>query len=90
MHSLPPNSISTRDGFMRVLLRKYFPNGKTVKLRNEINHFVQLRKESFYKYFERFKILFAQCPHRGLEHWQLCQIIYEGLDEATKTMVKSM
>jgi len=40
MHSLPTNSISTWDGFVSVFLRKYFPNGKTVKLRNEINHFV--------------------------------------------------
>ena len=46
MHSLPVNSISSWDGFVRVFLRKYFPNGKTVKLRNKSNHFVQLEKES--------------------------------------------
>jgi len=47
IHSLPTNSISTWDGFIRVFFRKYFPNGKTVKLRTEINHFVQLEKEYF-------------------------------------------
>jgi len=26
----------------------------------------------------------------GLERWNLCQIIYEGLDQATRTMVESM
>jgi len=90
MHSLPANSISTWDGFARVFLRKYFPNGKTVKLRNEINHFVQLERESFWKCFERFKLLLAQCPHHGLERWRLSQIIYEGLDQSTRTMDESM
>jgi len=47
MHSLLTNSISSCDGFVRVFLRKYFSNGKTVKLWNEINHFVQLEKKSF-------------------------------------------
>jgi len=47
MYCLLENSISSWAGFVRVFLRKYFPNGKTVKLRNEINHFVQLEKESF-------------------------------------------
>ena len=47
MHSLPTNSISTWDGFVSVFLRKYFPNGKTVKLRNEINHLCNLRKSHF-------------------------------------------
>jgi len=44
---------------VRVFLRKYFPDGKTVKLWNEINYFVQLDKESFWKCFERFKRLLA-------------------------------
>jgi len=61
-----------------------------VKLRNEINHFVQLEKESFWRCFERFKHLLAQCPHHGLERWGLCQIIYEGLDQAPRTTMESM
>jgi len=33
MHSLPANSISTRDRFVKVFLRKYFPNGKNHKIK---------------------------------------------------------
>ena len=62
---------------------------KTIKLRNEINHFVQLEKVIF-ECFERFKILLAHYPHHGLERWWLCQIIYEGPDQSTRTMVESM
>ena len=61
-----------------------------MKLRNEIKHFVQLEKESFWKYFERFRLLLAQCPHDGLERWRLYQIIYEGLDQYTRTLVESI
>jgi len=32
MHGLPTNSISTWDGFVRVFLRKYFPNEKNYKI----------------------------------------------------------
>ena len=39
---------------------------------------------------ERFKNLLAQCPHHGLEQWRLCQIVYEGLDQQTRTMLESM
>ena len=40
MYSLPTNCISNWNDFVKVFLRKYFPNGKTEKLRNEINQFI--------------------------------------------------
>ena len=67
MYSLPTNFISSWNDFIKVFLRKYFPNGESVKLMNEINQFIQFDKESFWKYMERFKNLLAQCPHHGLE-----------------------
>ena len=71
IYSLPANFITNWDGFLRVFLRKYFPNSKTVKLRNEINQFVQADRESFWKYLDRFKNLLSQGPHRGLDQAQL-------------------
>ena len=47
MYGLAANSISSWNDFIRLILRKYFPNSKTVKLRNEINQFVQFDRESF-------------------------------------------
>ena len=41
---------------------KYLSNGKEVKLSNEIDHFVQLEKEFFWKCFEKCELLLAQCP----------------------------
>jgi len=45
MYGLAANSVTSWDEFVKLLLRKYFPNAKIIKLRNEINQFVQLEKE---------------------------------------------
>jgi len=50
---------------------------------------VQLDRESFWKYFDRFKALLAQCPHHCLDQARLCQILYEGIDQQTRTMAES-
>jgi len=39
MYGLPTNFVPIYDGFVKLSLRKYFPNSKIVKLRNEINQF---------------------------------------------------
>src|SRR6516165_2888819 len=90
LYSLPNNSIHTWEEFVRVFLKKYYPNSKTTKIINEINLFCQNEKESFWKYFDRFQNLLAQCPRHGLEKWCLCQILYECLDFNTRTMLESM
>ena len=52
--------------------------------------FKQESSEPFWKYFERFKDLLAQCPHHGIEKWRQCQILYDGLDYQTKTLLETM
>ena len=81
MYGLVANFVTSSDDFVRLFLRKYFPNVKIIKLKNKISQFVQLERESFWKYLDRFKNLLAQCCHQGLEHSHLCQILYEGLDQ---------
>ena len=90
MYSLSVNSITNWDGFVHVFLGKYFPNSKIVKIRNEINQFVQADRESFWKYLDMFKNLLSQCPHHGLNQARLYQIIYEGLSQQKRTKMESM
>ena len=52
--------------------------------------FKQEPSEPFWRYFERFKDLLVQCPHHGTEKWRQCQILYDGLDYSTKTLLESM
>jgi len=90
MYGMTANSVTSWNDFVRLFLRKYFPNAKTVKLKTEINQFVQIDRKSFWKYFDMFKNLLAQCPDHSLDQACLYQIVYEGLDQQTKTMVDSM
>jgi len=62
MYGLDANSVTFWNDFVRLFLTKYFPNAKTVKLRNEINQFVQLDRESFWKYFDGSKLCWPNVP----------------------------
>ena len=39
---------------------------------------------------DKFKDLLAQCPHHGIEKWRQCQILYDGLNYQTKTLLETM
>ena len=90
LYSLPVNSISTWEGFVAIFLKKYFPNHKANRLRNEINQFQQNSNEPFWKYFDRFQKLLSKCPQHGIEKWRLCKILYEALDSQTTALLESM
>ena len=47
LYSLPNQSITIWDGFVKVFLRKFFPHHKTAKLRKKINQFYQLEGVPF-------------------------------------------
>ena len=90
MYSLPSNTIGTWGEFVNIFLKKFYPLEKTSKIRNEIVNFRQFGGESFAKYFERFKELLVKCPHHNFEKWTLCQILYDGLENNSRTMLESM
>ena len=78
------------DGFIKVFLKKFYPIHKTVLIRKNIIQFKQEPSEPFWRYFERFKDLLVQCSHHEKEKWRQCQILYDGLDYSTKTLLESM
>ena len=88
LYSLPNQSITIWEDFVRTFLKKFSPHHETAKIMNEINQFYQLAGKSFWKYFDRFKNLLIQCLHHRIETWRLCQIIYEGLDLNSKTILE--
>ena len=90
LYNLPASSISSWDDFVKVFLKKFYPIHKTALMRKNIMQFKQESNEPFWKYFERFKDLLALCPHHGIEKWRQCQIIYDGLDYQTKTLLETM
>ena len=69
LNSKAPNSFTTWTTVSQAFLSKYFPPGKTAKLRNDITSFVQFDGESLYETWDRFKELQRRCPHHGLPDW---------------------
>ena len=47
MYGLAANFVASWNDFVKLFLRKYFPNAKIVKLRNKINQILQLCRELF-------------------------------------------
>ena len=87
LFSLEARFITSWDSFIKVFSKKFYPTNKTTLMRKNITQCKQEPNESFWKYFERFKDLFVQCPHHGVEKWWLCQILYDGLDYQNKTLI---
>ena len=71
----------------KAFLSKYFPPGKTAKLRTKIMSFIQRDGESFYEAWERYKDLQRQCPHHDVPDWLLVQTFYNGLEESVKISI---
>ena len=65
LYSLAVDSVTTWDDFVKAFLKKFYPIHKTALIRKNIMQFRQELNEPFWRYFERFKDLLAQCPHHS-------------------------
>ena len=82
-----PNSFTIWEGPSRAFLSKYFPPGKTARLRTKITSFTQRDGESLYEAWERFEDLQPQCPHHGVPDRLLVQTFYNGLKQSVKSSI---
>ncbi|XP_075076522.1 uncharacterized protein LOC107774273 [Nicotiana tabacum] len=83
----PANSITSWNYLARKFLARFFPSGKTVKIRSEIVAFKQKVGESLYSAWERFKGLLRDCPHHNQTNGVLVHAFIEGLHPQTKIVV---
>ncbi|XP_070014908.1 uncharacterized protein [Nicotiana sylvestris] len=83
----PANSITTWNDLARKFLARFFPSGKTAKIRSEIVAFKQKVGESLYSAWERFKGLLRDCPHHNQTNEVLAHTFIEGLYSETKIVV---
>ena len=85
--SKPAGTFTTWDALSQEFLSKFFPPGKTAKLRNDIFSFTQYDGESLYEAWERFKDLQRKCPHHGLPDQLIVQTFYNGLTHSVRISV---
>nr|GEU38478.1 hypothetical protein [Tanacetum cinerariifolium] len=69
--------ITTWEDLTTRFLVKFFPPGRTTKLRNDIRMFQQHHEESLSEAWTRFKDLLQKVPHHGIDRWLQIQIFYD-------------
>ena len=74
---------------MQKFLTKFFPPGKIAQLVQEINTFGQLEGESLAEAWDRFHELLRKCPHHRLTRWMQVHTFYNGLRNATRTVINA-
>ena len=72
---------------MQNFLTKFFPSSKIAQLVQEINTFGQLEGENLAEAWDRFHELLRKCPYHRLTRWMQVHTFYNGLRNATRTMI---
>ena len=85
--SQPPDSITTWNDLVQNFLTKFFPPSKIAQLVQEINTFGQLEGENLEEAWDKFHELLRKCPHHRLTRWMQVHTFYNGLRNATRTMI---
>ena len=85
--SQPSDSITSWNDLVQKFLTKFFPPAKIAQLVQEINTFGQLEGENLAEAWDRFHELLWKCPHHRLIRWMQVHTFYNGLRNATKTVI---
>jgi len=84
------DSVTTWEDFVKVFLKKFYPIHKTALIRKNLMPLNQESNEPFWRYFERFKDLLAQCPHHSIEKSRECLVLYDCLNYQMKALLETM
>ena len=87
LSSQPPDSITSWNDLVQKFLTKFIPASKIAQLVQEINTFRQLEGENLAESWEIFHELLRRCPHHRLTRWIQVHTFYNGLRDATKTVI---
>src|ERR1051325_8309141 len=82
--------ISSWAELQQVFLEKYFPKAKKLKLKGQINNFLQLPRESIGATWERFTKYLRMVPDHKIVDDSLVEIFYRALDENSKAVADTI
>nr|GMC64155.1 Retrotransposon gag protein [Ipomoea batatas] len=85
--SLTLGSLRTWPEVYNKFIGKFYSHTKIAELRRKIATFSQAEGEPFHEAWERFKMLLIQCPHHGYPLELQNQTFYDGLTQASQSMV---
>ncbi|CAM8975183.1 unnamed protein product [Rhodiola kirilowii] len=77
--SLPSDSIQTWDQMQKKFLKKYYPAGRAMQVRKQLQDLRQGPNESMYDYLEKFNHLEQSCCNLGLPEKLVIEYLLDGL-----------
>ncbi|CAM8957547.1 unnamed protein product [Rhodiola kirilowii] len=77
--SLPSGSIYTWEEMQRKFLNKYYPAGRAMQVRRQLQELRQGPNETMYEYVEKFNALEKSCCNLGLPEKLLVEYMLDGL-----------
>ncbi|XP_022031764.1 uncharacterized protein LOC110932816 [Helianthus annuus] len=77
-HTFPSASIYTWADMQQIFLEEFYTSQKTNDARRSLRSFQQ-QGEMFHEAFERFNMMLKNCPHHGIQLWELLNAFHEGL-----------
>ena len=80
LSSKPPSYFTTWEFLAQEFLAYFFPPTRTTQIINQILHFRQKEKESFYQDWERFTGYYTKCPHHNMSQCQLIKSFVTGIN----------
>ncbi|KAI3819745.1 hypothetical protein L1987_13593 [Smallanthus sonchifolius] len=66
---------------VNLFLDEFYTNQRTSDARKNIRNFQQQSGQLFHEAFLWFKMLIKNCPHHGLQMWELLNAFHEGLTD---------
>ncbi|CAM8944832.1 unnamed protein product [Rhodiola kirilowii] len=85
--SLPSGSIHTWSQMQAKFLEKYYPAGRAMQVRRQLQEIKQGLNESMYDYVEKFNRLERSCFNLGLSEKILVEYLLEGLRPLDKRLL---
>ncbi|CAM8972291.1 unnamed protein product [Rhodiola kirilowii] len=77
--SLPSGSIHTWDQMQKKFLNKYYPVGRAMQVRRQLQELRQGPNETMYEYVEKFNALEQSCCNLGLPEKLIVEYMLDGL-----------
>ncbi|CAM8890234.1 unnamed protein product [Rhodiola kirilowii] len=85
--SLPSNSIYTWEEMQRQFLTKYYPAGRAMQVRRQLQELRQGPNETMYEYVEKFIALEKSCCNLGLPEKLLVEYTLDGLRKLDRKLL---
>ncbi|CAM8978718.1 unnamed protein product [Rhodiola kirilowii] len=87
--SLPSGSIYTWDQMQKKFLSKYYPAGRAMQVRRQLQELRQGPNETMYEYVEKFNALEKSCCNLGLPGKLIVEYMLDGLRRLDRKLLEA-